>query len=274
MTHEVCVGSYHVYKECDTAKDRPLYIVKVDSASRRIVNYYPEGGGFAQQCDPKAFLEKYRRATPADQTRFSAFKDGLFYWEWSEGHEDTADSAPNKSIWCWPGYCTDTRWNGWPVPYFTKTVFEAYIKHHCDGVFMGVMWYGDDCFWYDDNNQEVIKAIHTHLPDGTSIYGVDGWCWNDLGPYDDLSEARMLMPWHESVDNKPLKEGESATRLSRADLSIEAQAWIDRHCFPMVRRDERVYDRLSELFKSDELRLTEKQYINNWLYRWEHCDDS
>lgn len=257
-------------------KDNIKRIVVPTTLHNNIVEFYTQGGGFLYKLSVRDFKQEFRLMSDKDEERADKYLPAIAYYDNGE-HQ-----GPALTHRAWPCVANSSRWNGWAVPWFTKEIIELLWKRQ----YLGANGYVDltesaltPIFWvnnksgifWDNNIPDYVELCHM-IHDGIDYYSIDGYCWDLLEPGVDQV--------HLYTQQWPFVEDTQATQTDE-ELSIEGKAWIIKalgsqaltlmSSFSEVEICQRMrwYEE-----NGDEMTWQQMQYVRNWLYRWENCNDA
>lgn len=273
-------------RHMDRNNDKRIIVPTMLTADNK-VHFYTQGGGFLYSLTVAEFNKEFKLMSDEDEARADKYYPAVAYWESGE------HKGPGLTHHAWPCVANTSRWNGWAVPWFTKETIELlfkrqYLNKHGYPDLEGsaltpVFWYrdGEDydkgVFW-DNNIPDYVELCHM-VHEGTDYYCIDGYCWDLVEPADRYSEM-YTQQWSFVEDTDTTQTDE--------DLVIEGETWMRKvlnsaslshaHTMTFSSLDTRGTELVGVMkgFRDfgDELSWQQRQYVLNWLHRWENCNDA
>ena len=194
------------------------------------VVFFPKGGGFQHRVPADQFHANHTLQT--DPPAFTAY---LFGADWMEGTLVVGFSQE------------DMRWNGWAMPFFTKTSADLLC-----GVMSGLTYNEANDSYDMASEDEELDQFGSEVIDVPGIgrvkvyaIGAGYWCWDRWDVREDIEDMRVLgtdvgkrisvrvgdddIPGtvisHDEKDGKPIVDYMGAHRLEDGSFSQPSQRW-------------------------------------------------
>lgn len=246
-------------------KTHPLSVILIQVCKDE-VTFYRLGGGFEQRLSIADFTACYELMSDEDEAKANTLRPAIAYFDTGE------DKGPGHTFQAWPCVANETRWNGWAVPWFTKStlklLFDREYLNESGGMDVNkaavtpVHWVSPSIgIFFDNHIPDWVELCHM-FHHGKNYYSIDGYCWDLLEPMDDGVEKMTQTFKFTPTSNITQTDEELCNEFGRWVECIKDRPYVETILLAR------------QLKARSDLTWPQRQYVLNWLYRWENCDDA